>query len=82
MSSASLKGRLVKVNEQERFVILDKGSTDGVRLGMQFDLLRGTIRLGRATAVRLRPNLTACDLSTLESAADVQVGDVAIAQGL
>ena len=81
-TAASLRGRLVEVNDVHQFVVLDKGSVDGVRAGMAFDLLRGTQRVGRATAVRVRPNLSACDIVRAKTPGPLQVGDHAVQSGL
>ncbi len=79
--AGSLRGRLVDVNEAQRFVVVDKGSDDGVRVGMSFDILRGSAMIGRATVVRVRPKFSACDLSPSLSTGSTQVGDLAVQIG-
>ena len=81
-ASASVRGRLVEVNEPQDFVVVDKGSDEGVRAGMTFDLLRGTRAVGRATAVRVRPHLSACDIVHGQTPGPLHVGDVAVQSGL
>lgn len=79
--SMPVRGRLVEVNEPHRFVVVDKGSMDGVRLGMTLDILRGGSTVGRATVVRVRPQLSACDVVRARTPGPLQVGDVAVQSG-
>ena len=78
-TTAPVRGRLVEINEPHRFVVVDKGTTDGVRVGMRFDILRGVgTVIGQATVVRVRPQLAACDVVRTQSAEPLRVGDVAV----
>jgi len=74
-----VRGRLVEVNEPHRFIVVDKGSVDGVRVGMKFDIVRdsGTV-IGQATVVRVRPQLAACDLVRSRTIDSPKVGDLAV----
>lgn len=79
--SLPVRGRLVEVNEPHRFVVIDKGSMDGVYAGMTFDVLRGRESIGRATVVRVRPHIAACDIVPTQPATTLQVGDEAVQRG-
>ncbi len=79
--SMPVRGRLVEVNEPHNFVIVDKGSTDGVRVGMTFDVLRGAGSVGRATVVRVRPQLSACDIIRSNTPGPLQAGDLVVQSG-
>ena len=81
MMSMVVRGRLMEVNETHNFVIVDKGSDDGVRIGMAFDILRGTASVGRATVVRIRPHLSACDILRAKTPGPLQIGDLAVQSG-
>ncbi len=72
---SSVSGQVVEVNAPHRFVIVNKGSNDGVEAGMVFNVLHDTVPVGQVRASRVRPGLTACDVIT---SAAVQVGDVAL----
>ena len=78
MMSMTIRGRLMEVNETHNFAIVDKGSEDGVRIGMVFDILRGMGPVGRATVVRLRPHLSACDIVRAKTTSPLQIGDLAV----
>ncbi len=73
----SLRAQVVEVNDVHRFVVLNKGTSDGVQMGMTFDLLRGGSIIGQVVAIRLQPQLTACEIVG-EGTALPEVGDLAI----
>ena len=76
-----IRGRVLEVNRMHNFVVLDKGSEDGVRAGMRFDVLRAMQPVGQATVIRVRPQLAACDLVPAGTPGLVQVGDLAVQNG-
>lgn len=71
----SLRGRLVSVNATHRFVVMDRGSENGIRVGMYFEILQGEHRIGHATVVRVHPRFSACDLSRETDPRFLHVGD-------
>ncbi|MBI4342883.1 MAG: hypothetical protein HY599_05915 [Candidatus Omnitrophica bacterium] len=79
--SAPVRGRLMEVNREHNFIVVDKGSLDGVRVGMTFEILRSGGVVGRATVVRVRPQLSACDVLRSRTPGPLQVGDVAVQGG-
>ena len=81
MMATPIRGRLLEVSDEHNFVILDKGSQDGVQVGMTFDIVRGSSSVGRATVVRVRPKLAACDLVRDKSPGPIQPGDLTVQRG-
>ena len=79
--SMPVRGRLVEINETHQFVVVDQGSQDGVRMGMSFNIIRGSTTVGKATVVRVRPQLSACDLLRAKTPGPLQVGDQAVQAG-
>jgi predicted nucleic acid-binding Zn-ribbon protein len=79
--SVPVRGRVLEVNVPHNFVVVDKGSADGVYVGMVFDILRGGAPVGRATVVRARPHLAACDLVRARTPGPVQPGDQVVQAG-
>lgn len=77
--ASSVQGRVVEVNEAHQFVVVDKGSQGGILLGMTLNILRGTARVGRVRVVRVRPQMSACDIIRSDTVGPLQVGD-AVAQ--
>ena len=76
-----VRGRLVEVNDAHAFVVVDKGTLDGVYVGMGLELVRGSETVGRATVVRVRPQLSAADVVRQHTPGPLQVGDQAIQRG-
>ena len=76
--SMPIRGRLVEINEPHNFTVVDKGSNDGVYPGMVFDFQRGGGTVGRAKVIRVRPQLSACDIVREATPGPLQVGDVAV----
>ena len=76
--TTTVRGRLLDVNESHNFVVVDKGSDDGVRVGMVLDVLRGAASVGRVSVVRVRPQLSACDIIRAKTAGLLQAGDTAV----
>ena len=74
------RARVIEVNHQHHFVVLDKGAEDGLRVGATFNVLRGGAPVGAVVAVRVRPRLAACDVMPSRSPEPLQVGDLAIPQ--
>lgn len=77
-----VRARLVEVNQPYRFIVVDKGTEDGVRLGMTFDIVRGASAVvGQARVVQVRPSLAACDVVRMKSAEPPRIGDSAVERG-
>ena len=77
-----IRGRIVEVNEPHRFIVIDKGSADGVQAGMVLDILRGAQAVGQANVVRIRPRFAACDVSGPQALGRLQIGDLVVQSGL
>jgi hypothetical protein len=73
-----LQAMVLEIHEPLRFVILNRGSQDGVSVGMGFDIVRSGAVVGRVTVVRVRPTLSACDVVRPVSPGGLRVGDTAI----
>jgi len=73
-----VRAQVAEVNEAHRFVVIDKGANDGVVVGMGFDILRSGAKVGQVVAVRVRPQLAACELVGSRSPEFPHTGDLAI----
>ena len=76
-----LRGQVVEINTTHGFIVVDKGSDDGVQLGMGFDVLRGGGQIAHVVVVRLRSKLSACEIVSARSPGSPQVGDLAVQSG-
>jgi cell shape-determining protein MreC len=73
-----VRAQVVEANGTKRFVVIDKGSNDGVTNGMNFDILRGGNKIAQVVAVRVRPTIAACDVSFSQSPQVLRSGDTAV----
>jgi septal ring factor EnvC (AmiA/AmiB activator) len=73
-----LQTRVVEVNDVHQFVVLGKGSDDGVQIGMNFDVLRGGAKVGEVVVIRVQPQLAAAEIVPAKTSGRPQVGDMAI----
>ena len=76
--SGLVQARILEINASRNFLIVDKGSLDGVGTGTTFSLTHAGRPAGRATVVRVRPKLSACSITRTETGGMPQVGDIAV----
>ena len=74
----SIRSRVIDSDEAHGFVVLDKGSDDGIQMSMTFEIMRGDQTVGQVTAIRVRSHLSACTLVSARSSSFPKVGDLAI----
>ena len=70
-----LTGHVVGVNAEHRFIVIDRGASDGVGVGDRFEVSRNQHPLGALTVIRIRESIAACDATALPSSVRVRVGD-------
>ncbi len=73
-SHRRVDGKVVSVNEENNFVIVDAGEKQGVRLGDFLDVYRGDEHIGRLEVIQVRPDISAADLKDQWS--KVKAGDI------
>ena len=67
------EGKVMSVNEQSNFVIVDIGEKRGLRAGDTLGVYRGVDYIARLEVLQVRPDIAAADLK--EQSAQVKVGD-------
>ena len=67
--------RVVSINEENNFVILDVGENQGVSKGQMLSIYRGEVLIATVEVIQLRVNVCAADIK--EKTADIKVGDIA-----
>lgn len=67
------KGKVVSVNEDNNFVIIDLGEDAGVRMGDVFQVYRQDKQIATIEVIQLRPDICACDIR--KQAAPIMPGD-------
>ncbi|MDP8233298.1 MAG: hypothetical protein P9M06_00635 [Candidatus Saelkia tenebricola] len=68
--------RVIKVNREFSFIVIDIGAIHGVTPGMEFLLIKDGAEVGKIEAVKVRDNVSACDIRELIEGVGVQENDV------
>jgi len=71
--SASLQGRVLALNKESNFVIIDLGEDSGVKVGDTFHIYHGDNDVSTVEAIQVRKNISACDIK--RQTESVVVGD-------
>jgi len=65
--SSSLKGKILSVNSEYNFVVVDLGRSNGLKEGMVFEVLREGRLLGKVEVIQAREKIAACDIIQADS---------------
>ncbi len=68
------EGKVMSVNDQNNFVIVDIGEKRGLRVGDTLGVYRGSDYIARLEVLQVRPDIAAADLK--EQNSKVKIGDV------
>lgn len=68
------EGKVMSINEQNNFVIVDIGEKRGLRVGDTLGVYRGPDYIARLEILQVRPDIAAADLK--EQSAQIKVGDL------
>jgi len=66
-------GKILAVNTDNNFVIIDSGASSGVRIGDMFNVYRSGQTIGSLAVIQVRDNIAACDIK--RTSAPLKVGD-------
>ncbi|MCX5706980.1 MAG: hypothetical protein NTW13_04930, partial [Candidatus Omnitrophica bacterium] len=73
-TGASLKGRVLAVNRDNNFVIIDLGEDSGVKIGDSFKIYRSDKPIASVEAIQVRRDISACDIK--KEGTPVKIGDI------
>jgi chromosome segregation ATPase len=73
-----VKGQIIAVNKEEKFVVIDKGETSGVRTGMTLKIMRGDSAIGTAEVIETRKDISAADIKDVAGGYEIQEKDLAV----
>ncbi|MFA4991185.1 MAG: hypothetical protein WC569_01205 [Candidatus Omnitrophota bacterium] len=76
--SPGLKGRIVTVNKEHNFVVIDLGKQDGVEIGNMFNVYRGDSLLGFVEVIQTRDRIAAADIKDLKQGLDIEINDIVV----
>jgi len=58
-------GKILAVNLESNFVVIDLGSSTGVEIGNSFNVYRGNKIIGSISVIQTRVNISACDIKRI-----------------
>lgn len=71
--AAAYKGRILAVNTDNNFVVIDLGSVAGVKIGDMFSVYRASKLIGSISVIQTRESISACDIKRMSTA--LKIGD-------
>ena len=75
-----LRGEIIAVNREEKFVVIDIGESSGLRPGVLLKIIRGDKEVGSAEVIETRKEISAADIKETVGGYTVQEGDITIAR--
>ena len=78
---STLAGRVMAVNEKERFVIVDLGSANGVKPGDNFRIVQGGNMIASLQVIETRKDISACDIKEASPSIRIKEGDTVKLEG-
>ena len=71
---ARVEGKIITVNKEQNFVVIDLGQSDGINEGMEFEVFREGSLLGKVEVMQLREEIAACDI--IQAEAPFKINDI------
>ena len=75
---SELKGRIVTVNKEHNFVVIDLGKQDGIGIGNKFNVYREDMFLGSIEIIQARDRIAAADIKDLKEGMDIEINDTVV----
>ena len=75
---AELKGRIVTINMEHNFVVIDLGKQDGIDIGNKFNVYRGETLLGSVEIIQARDRIAAADIKDLKEGMSIEINDTVV----
>jgi hypothetical protein len=70
---AGLSGKVLAVNKENNFIIVDLGQDSGIKVGDMLKVYRGTKPIAGVEVIQIRHNISACDIR--REATPIKIGD-------
>lgn len=72
------QGRIVTVNDEYKFVVIDLGKEHGIKAGMPFTVFRGDKEIGQVEVIEAHQRISAADIKNVKERANIKVDDVVV----
>ncbi len=73
-ADVGLSGSVVSVNDENNFVIIDKGQSAGISVGNKLNIYRDRDYIAQVEVIQVRPDIAAADIK--EKKTKIKVGDI------
>ena len=70
----NISGKILAVNRDNNFVIVDLGQNSGIKTGDKLQVYRGDKNIGAIEVIQVRKDISACDIK--RESAPVKIGDI------
>ena len=71
---ARVEGKIITVNKEQNFVVINLGQSDGISEDMEFEVFREDSFLGKVKVIQLREEIAACDI--IQTEAPFKINDI------
>ena len=75
-AGGTLEGKVLVVNREFNFIVVNLGSKDGIKSGTEFAVMRSNKQIGKAQVERIYDNMAAASLLAEEKKGDIREGDL------
>jgi chromosome segregation ATPase len=72
------RGKILTVNKEYEFVVIDLGEEDGIKAGMPFTVYRGDKEIGRVEILEVHPGISAADIKSLSKRKSIRTNDIVV----
>ncbi len=72
------QGRIVTVNDEYKFVVIDLGKEHGVEAGTSFTVYRGDKEIGYLEVIEAHQRISAADIKKVKERANIKVDDIVV----
>jgi len=71
--TVSFKGKVLAVNKEHNFIVIDLGEEQGIKIGDTFSVYRDNQKIANVEVIQTRKNVSACDIR--QQSTNIRVGD-------
>ena len=75
-TAAKKQGRVLAINEDHGFVVVDMGKVDGIKTGMDLFLKKNGETIATLSVLEVRDVMTACNIRNLDSGRKIEINDL------
>jgi hypothetical protein len=68
--------KVLKYDSHYSFIVVDRGSVDGMEAGMEFVVVKNGAEIGKIQVVKVKDNVSACDVREMLDEAYLKSGDI------